>query len=231
MKGNISFAEIVWPYRPDLLIRIDFLQWFHEVKGTYFLEDTETFSKEEVLKNIAFFEDAKMHPYFMQFTRKRRYRKLNLPKPKSEQVYAEGIASFMNLLQSIKEKGFDKSNKIGLRKTIVLRKPSYGEKIRRKYYMADGCHRLACVVWLSKKTLFPKEIFKIQNKMFWRPVNAFGIFRKLSIVNGKDEVEFNNLFNSGKNISWDQMLEWAGRIRDRFRTVNVDELFNIKFSE
>ena len=93
MKEKISFSEIVWPYRPDLLIRIDFLQWFHEVKGDYFGENLEPWSKEGILGNTEFFKDAKMHPYFLQFTRKRRYRKLNLPKSKSEQVYAQGIAS------------------------------------------------------------------------------------------------------------------------------------------
>ncbi len=231
MKKGITFTDIVWPYRPDLLIRIDFLQWLNEAEFSLFLEDSPSLTKEDILRNVTFFEQAKKHPYFLQFTRKRRYRKLNLPKSKSEKVYAEGIASFVNLLKSIKEKGFDKNNKIGLRKTIVLKKPYYGEKIRRKYYMADGCHRLACFVWLSKKTLLPKEIFKIQNEMFWRPVNAFGIFKKLSIVNGKDEVEFNSLFDGCGHVSWENILGWPRGVRKRFRTVNVDELFNIKFTE
>jgi len=231
MKETIAFADIVWPYRPDLLIRIDFLQWLHEAEFACFLEDSPSLSKEDIFRNVTFFEEAKKHPYFLQFTKKRRYRRLNLNKHDSELVYAEGIASFVNLLKSIKEKGFDKGNKIGFRKTMFLRKPSYGEKIRRKYYMADGCHRLACFVWLNKKTLVPKEIIKVQHKLILRPVNAFGIFRKLRIVNGKDEVEFDQMFNSTRNISWDKMLEWAKRIRGRFRTLNVDELFKVRFSE
>jgi len=231
VKKMIYFAEILWPYRPDLLIRIDFLQWFHEVKGDYFSKSPEQFLKEDISGNIAFFEAAKMHPYFLQFTRKRRYRRLNLNKQKSESVYAEGIASFINLFQSIKEKEFDRSNKICLRKTIVLKNPSYGKKVRRKYYMADGCHRLACVAWLGKKTMFPKEIFNIQHNLVWRPTNAFGIFRKLNITNREDEVEYDYLFKNGRNASWKQLSEWSGRIRNRFRTVDVDEVLKIKFHE
>jgi len=231
MKEKIIFSEIVWPYRPDLLIRIDFLQWFQEVKGDYFGEDLDPWSKEGILGNTEFFKDAKMHPYFLQFTRKRRYRKLNLPKSKSEQVYAQGIASFLNLLRSIKKNGFDKNFKIGLRKAIVIKKPSYGEKIKRKYYMADGCHRLACVVWLNKENILSNELFEIQHKLILRPVNSFGIFRRLKIFNKQDEAEFNHLFINGDQISWKLILGWARKISEKFKTVDIDELFKIKFYE
>ena len=86
--------------------------------------------------------------------------KLNLSKIKSEIIYAQGIATFINLLESIRVDGFDRQQKIGLYKACFLRKPDYGEKIARKVYMGDGCHRLACLIWLEKKILLPKEFFK-----------------------------------------------------------------------
>ena len=65
-KNNyISISEIIWPYRPDILIRIDFLDWFNKNKNKYF-KKLINLSKENIINNNKFIEDAKEHPYFLQ---------------------------------------------------------------------------------------------------------------------------------------------------------------------
>ena len=231
-KSNyLSISDIVWPYRPDILIRIDFLEWFNENKYKYFDNGLLKLSEEDVIENELFFNEAKKHPYFLQFTRKRRYRKLNLSKEKSELIYAQGIATFINLLENIRLNGFDRQQKIGLYKACYLKKPDYGEKIERKVYMGDGCHRLACLIWLGKNIIIPKENFKMQLKLFYKPVNSFGILKRLKIVDSKDEYFFHRLFNGPEKPDYHELIGWIEGMRKRFRNQNIDELFNIRFTK
>ena len=227
--NNLSIPEIIWPYRPDILIRIDFLEWYNQNKHKYFDNGSLKFSEKDVTENKDFFIEAKRHPYFLQFTRKHRYRKLNLSKIKSEIIYAQGIATFINLLESIRVDGFDRQQKIGLYKACFLRKPDYGEKIARKVYMGDGCHRLACLIWLEKKILLPKDFFNEQLKLVYKPVNSFGIFKRLKIFDSNDEIKFHQLFKGTEKPDFDGIIRWTEGVRKRFRNQNIDELFNIMF--
>jgi len=231
-KSNyLSISEIVWPYRPDILIRIDFLEWFSDNKHKYFDNGLLKLSEEDVIKNKPFFNEAKKHPYFLQFTRKRRYRRFNLPKIKSEEIYAEGITAFINLLASIRKNGFNKQKKIGLQKSYFLKNPDYGKKIKRDVYMGDGCHRLACLIWLEKNILLPKEFFNVQSKLVYKPVNTFGIFKRLKIFNSNDEIKFHQLFNGTENSDFNKIIVWTEEVRKRFKNQNIDELFNIRFTK
>ena len=231
-KSNyISISEIIWPYRPDILIRIDFLEWYNQNKHEYFENGPLKFSEKDIIENKDFFVEAKQHPYFLQFTRKHRYRKFNLSKGKSEIIYAQGIASFINLLESILVNGFDRKKKIGLYKTYFLKKPDYGKKIVREVYMGDGCHRLACLIWLEKKILLPKEFFNMQSKLVYQPVNSFGIFKRLKIFDSNDETEFHQLFSGIENYDYNKIIRWTEKVRNRFRNQNIDELFNIRFTK
>ena len=229
-KSNyLSISEIIWPYRPDILIRIDFLEWFNENKYKYFDNGLLKLTEKDVIENELFFSEAKKHPYFLQFTRKRRYRKLNLSKKESEKIYANGITTFINLLESVRKNGFDNQQKIGLFKTLFLKNPVYGRKIARNVYMGDGCHRLACLIWLEKNLLLPKEFFNVQSKLVYKPVNSFGIFSRLKIFDSNDEIKFHQLFKGTEKPDFDGIIRWTEGVRKRFRNQNIDELFNIMF--
>ena len=225
----LSTSEIIWPYRPDILLRIDFLQWYNENRYKYFGDGLSEFHINNITRNEVFLNEAKKHPYFLQFTRKHRYRKLNLPKKESEKIYIQGIVTFINLLESISLNGFNSRQKIGLYKTLFLDTPDYGEKMMRKVYMGDGCHRLACLIWLGKNFLLPKEYFKVQTKLFYKPVNSFGIFKRLKIFDSNDEIEFHQLFKDSDKPNFTKISLWIEGVRMRFRDQNLDELFKIKF--
>jgi len=231
MKSNyLSISEIIWPYRPDILIRIDFLEWFNKNKHKYFDNGLLKFSEKDFIENKDFFVEATQHPYFLQFTRKHRYRKLNLSRGKSEIIYARGISTFINLLESIRVNGFNRQQKIGLYRACFLKKPDYGEKIKRDVYMGDGCHRLACLIWLEKKISLPKEIFNVQSKLIYQPVNSFGIFKRLKIFGSNDEKIFHHLFNDPEKTDYNEIIKWTERVRRGFRNQNIDDLFNVRFT-
>jgi len=229
-RNYLSIYDIIWPYRPDILIRIDFLEWFNETKHKYFDNSLSSLSDKDVIGNESFFNEAKKHPYFLQFTRKHRYRKLNLSKEESEKIYVQGIATFISLLENIRTDGFKNQYKIGLYKSIFLSKPDYGNKIVRKVYMGDGCHRLACLIWFDKNILLPREYFKVQTKLVYKPVNSFGIFKRLKIFDSNDEIQFHHLLNGPEKPDFNKIIRWAEGVRKRFRGQDLDELFNIKFT-
>ena len=148
----------------------------------------------------------------------------------SEKVYAGGIAIFIKLLESIRKNGFNNQQKIGLYKTYFLKNPDYGEKIKRKVYMGDGCHRLACLIWLEKNILVHKGFFNVQSKLVYKPVNSFGIFKKLKIFDSNDEITFHQLFSGQGKLDYNKIIGWTERVRKKFRNQNIDELFNVMFT-
>mgnify|MGYP005813851875 CR=1 FL=1 len=89
-------------------------------------------------------------------------------------------------MESIRINGFNKQQKIQLYKTLLLINPDYGKKIVRKIYIGDGCHRLACLIWLEKNILLSKEYFAKKLKIVYKPVNSFGIFKILKIFDSNE---------------------------------------------
>ena len=229
-SSTILLSDIVYPYRPDILLRIDFLEWFEQNKAKYFNNDKTKFTYADIVDNKDFFIESMGHPFFLQFTRKRKYRRLNLSYKDSQKIYARGIVLFLNLLFSLKTNGFDINEKIGLYSSFIILKPRYGEKMKRMVYMGDGCHRLACYAWLNKKNELPMEIFNTQLKLLYRPVNSFDFFTRLNIFDPNDEKAFYDLFSIPEKLEFYKILEWTEKIRIKFRKQNITKLFDIKFS-
>lgn len=231
MHEDVRLEELLCPYRPDLLIRVDFLRWFDENISRYDLNKNKVLTKKDILKSGDFFKSAKLHPYFLLFTRKRKHRKLNLSKRDSEKVYAEGIASFINLYNSMRKNGYDKNQKIELVKALHTSKPDYGNKEVRKYYIGDGCHRFACQIWLNQSYTYPRDLFKVRLKFSKKPINSFDLLKKLKIFDAKDERIFDELFRNVCSPDWKQIWNWLSKVRDKFKTFDQDELFTLKFTK
>jgi hypothetical protein len=230
MQYQLVFKELIWPYRPDILIRLDFLVWLEEYN---YLSDIDCYKDLNSISDIIncenFFTEAKKHPYFLQFTRKHRYRKLNLPIKESEIVYAQGVLSFIKLLVNIKINGFDPSSKITIRKSFFLKSPKYGKKNVKNYYMVDGCHRLACLVFLRKSIEIPGNYFKIKRNIVYQPVNSFGIFKRIGIFDSNDESEFDKICEKSPFDCLNNSLEWIKTVRLKFQSQEIEKMFDIKF--
>jgi len=223
----IELSEVIWPYRPDILIRLDFLAWYEEVGRSHFSQG-ETLTPQAVLANRAFFDEALRHPYLVTFTRKKRYRQLNLPRAESEVVYSEGIATFINLLDGIRAEGFDRRHRIGLSTGVFLLKPVAAECVRRPYYMGDGCHRLSCLSWLAEGRPLPSQDFRLQRKFFFRPECVFRPLMALDVVNIQAKHDFDELFQRPGASFWEDALGWAAAVRLRFRTLDLNEVLSVR---
>jgi hypothetical protein len=233
MPTAITLFELVWPYRPDLLIRIDFLDWYHEAGARYFPPDVDRLTPVEVIANKPFLAAAMQHPYFLQYTRKQRYRHKNLAKKDAEAVYSEGIAAFITLMHHIRQHGFDEQQKIGLKRAVFLQRPYYTPRrrstVRQRYYIGDGCHRLACLAWLGKTDHFPVRWFAIEYRLVLRPLNWFGILEHLGVLESGDAQRLFELWRRHDTIcDWTQLLGWTHAVRQRFQQQNIEALLAIK---
>jgi hypothetical protein len=235
MLQTITLFELVWPYRPDVLIRVDFLDWYHEVKETYWPQNITALTPVGVRTNRPFFEAAMRHPYFLQYTRKQRYRHKHLSKKDAEIVYSEGIAAFITLMHRIQEVGFDVRQKIGLKRALILCRPHYTPEhrpvVRRRYYIGDGCHRLACLAWLGKTDRFSARWFAVEHRLVWRPLNWFGRLQVLGILDNQAAQELFDLWHRRDDhaCDWAALLRWTRAVRQRFQQQDIEALFTIKF--
>jgi hypothetical protein len=219
----------VWPHRPDLLIRIDFLEWYRE-EGAGMLPNRAGLSAEDVERCEPFFRGALAHPYFVQHSRKARYRRKNLTRSDSEQVYAKGIAAFLNLLDDIQRRGFDPDRgRMNIKVPLFVRSRPRGME-RRRAYIGNGCHRFACLSWLHEGTQLPADYFAPAYMLSLVPLDWVGIFLRLGVLDEPAVAEFDALF-AERTPEWRKVLDWGRRVRDRFAGLDLDEVFAVRFGK
>ncbi len=64
MEKFVNTCKIIWPYRFDLLVRIDFLEWFETIGRDYLPKsDLRSITKSDlVISNPEFHDRAQKHP-------------------------------------------------------------------------------------------------------------------------------------------------------------------------
>jgi hypothetical protein len=235
MKTFIDTREIIWPYRFDLLIRIDFLEWFEKI-GMNFLpimDNSAQLTTEFFLSNSEFFARAKQHPYFIQYSKlKRRNRLRNLTYQETSTIYAEGIANFLKLKESIKSNSLWTDNKITLKKPLFRIRSNSKKMKAKRYYIGDGCHRLACLIWTNKNFLIPKNNFRFNYKLFYNPANdnLTAGYRSLEILNETDIKRFKTIFKERQSSDFDLTFQWISEIREKFSRMNIEDMLKKKFT-
>jgi hypothetical protein len=221
----VPMGELVWPYRPDLLIRIDFLEWWRSARPALWPDAPEHLDGAAVEAHEPFFAEARRHPYFVQFTRKKRYRHRELTMDRARPIYAQGVAAFLNLIASIERRGYDPGAAIGLRRSVFQRSSGFGAQQRRRWFIRDGCHRFACLAWLGRGEPLPPHYFAIERRLVHRPLDWRAVFSRLGVLGERELGAFDALFSSPAAPPWEAVLEWSERVRDHFRTLDVESMF------
>ncbi|MDD4869639.1 MAG: hypothetical protein PHR77_03695 [Kiritimatiellae bacterium] len=209
--GTFDGGGLIWPYRFDLLVRIDFLEWLETV-GKHLLSGTGMIlTGRDVLASGEFFAMAKQHPYFPQYTRfKARFRGCDMTWKEAENIYADGIASFLSLHEDIKRRP-------ELKQRIILKKPFLvGWRVSAGYFIGDGCHRFACLAWGRKSFDIPTDCFEVRHLFALKPVDQTTAYRQLGILSDDDVDQFRHAFEKSGQAEWNSVLKWVKAIRDRW---------------
>src|SRR5690606_16018044 len=220
--NTVAMGEVVWPFRPDLLIRIDFLAWWHACRPALWADAPDVLTGAAVEKQAGFFAEAQRHPYFVQFARKKRYRKRPLGPEEARRLYAEGVATFLNLVSSIERRGYDPNTPIGLRSCWLQRSTGFGNQPRRRWFIGDGCHRFACLAWLERGRPLPARYFAIERKLVHRPLDWRATFAQLGVLGSEEQDGFDRLFAATPTPPWEALLAWSAAVRERFRKLDPE---------
>jgi hypothetical protein len=95
--------------------------------------------------------------------------------------------------------------------------------------MGDGCHRLACLIFLNNNLEIPWNCFKIKNHIVYRPVNSFGIFKRIGVFDNDDEIQFDEIYDKEPFRCLKKSLKWIKDVRLKFQKKDIEQMFNIKF--
>lgn len=210
-QETIDGSRLVWPYRFDLLVRIDFLEWLETAGKPPLTGSGVKLTGRDVLASGDFFSSAKRHLYFPQYTRiKARFRGCEMAWPEAEKIYADGIAEFIALHEDLKQHP-------ALKCKIILKKPFMaGWRVSPGCYIGDGCHRFACLAWGRKSFSIPADCFEVRNMFCLKPVDQTAAYRRLGALSDWDVEQFRRMFDTGRQVEWTSVGEWMKGLRDRW---------------
>lgn len=149
---ELDIKSLVYPFRYDILIRKEYFSFYLENRDLYRSDFP------------AFLELAKNHAYYLWFT------KVAIPRASSElrdnpeeieKTFIKRLRKSAVLYDRIKEHGFDRRHPIVPHTAELILPTVTGKTTEEKYFMGDGCHRLACLMVLGYKKL-PKGYYRVK---------------------------------------------------------------------
>ena len=159
LGDGIEISRLVCPLRYDVVVRRDFYA-FYEANQELYRSDFDSFlelvSQGSYYTWFAASEAVRTRPYLLD-DHDRLWRQ-----------FVNQIRKAVALYESMESQGFDEQDPIVLRTAENLLPPTgdrlappTGKVVSDRYFMADGCHRLA---WLMFRgyTLLPAAYFRIQ---------------------------------------------------------------------
>ncbi|TCK19461.1 hypothetical protein DFR30_2772 [Thiogranum longum] len=178
---NIDIASLVYPLRYDIVIRKEFFCLYREFRSEYH-SDFNTF-----------FIRAKEHIYFQWFTTVlvHRFRPDLVSAPGAlEHAFKDRIKRSAILFDTIEQNDFDTRHPILPCTGETILPTDSGLTTGAKYYMGDGCHRLAYLMSMGYDSL-PGRYARIKCYRKFKPLD------NTSLISPHIEVDWKR---SGLNI-------------------------------
>ncbi|MCB1985471.1 MAG: hypothetical protein H6936_13110 [Burkholderiales bacterium] len=165
LTDDIDIDSMVYPYRYDILIRKQFLEMYGKNRARY----AENFD--------ALMEDACNSDYYTWFTVivvPRYNPELQNDQIKLMEAFAERVRASAELYDKVKAYGFNKTYPINPYTAEIIEQPENGSVMPAKFFMGDGCHRLACLMSMGYKKI-PKEFVRVRSYGKYQPYNNTSI--------------------------------------------------------
>jgi len=111
-----------------------------------------------------FVEFARQHIYFEWFIKVcvARFAPEQRDNPVAvREMYSQRLRKSAELYNNIMEHGFDRTSPIIPYTSPLVLPTNTGKVTGEKYYMGDGCHRLACLMAMGYMTL-PKQLIRVK---------------------------------------------------------------------
>ncbi len=171
----IDIHSLVFPLRYDIMIRKEFFEYYAENRSVY------------ISKPSVFFEAMQGHPYYQWFSKvlATRYEPHLHDDPAAMQrEFSKRVAASAAIYDSIINNGFDKSSPIVPHTAKHILPAESGRETGAKYYMGDGCHRLACLMSLGYQTL-PHDYVRVKCFKRLTPLDNTALLARSISVNAE----------------------------------------------
>lgn len=159
LEGGIDIAALVCPLRYDILVRRDFFSFYAAHRDLYISDFG------------AFVNLARQTPYYTCYAKSESVR--CYPRVVSDDKalwpgFVDTVRAAAALYESMMDRGFDPRFPIVLRTAERLLPPTAdrsapptGKSVSARYFQADGCHRLAMLMYMGY-TVLPASYFRVQ---------------------------------------------------------------------
>lgn len=179
LEGGIDIAALVCPLRYDVLMRRDFFPFYAAHRDLY-ISDPD-----------AFVNVARETPYYMWYTKSEAVR-CNPHLVGDDKALWPGFVDTVHraasLYESIVDKGFDRRFPVILRTAERLLPPTAdrsapptGKVVSARYFQADGCHRLAMLMYMGCR-LLPPGYFRVQCFREFSPFDSTSLLARSLLI-------------------------------------------------
>jgi hypothetical protein len=159
LRQGVAIAAIVCPLRYDVLIRRDFLAFYADHRDLY-VADFDAF--------VVRVRQGTYYRWFMESEAVRTKRDLLDDPAALDAEFVARVRRAARLYESVAERGFDLKFPIILKTAEHLLPPTAdklgpptGKRVSGRYFLADGCHRLALIMALGATEL-PPSYFRVK---------------------------------------------------------------------
>ena len=152
LEPEFMIWPIIYPFRFDVLIRKSFFELYSANREQYLMDFT------------GFMSLARQHLYYDWFNKVlvARYLPQLIGNESSvAKEYEDRVVASATLYDSIMKSGFDERSPIILNTGKIILPADSGRKTDAKYYMGDGCHRLACLMSMGYESL-PRKYVRVK---------------------------------------------------------------------
>ncbi len=159
LQAGIEIVRIVCPLRYDVFVRRDFLAFYAKNRDCY-AADFDAF--------LGLARQGSYYRWFMESEAVRTKRELLGDAAALDAAFADRVRRAARLYESVAQRGFDRAFPILLKTAERLLPPTAdklapptGKLISARYFLADGCHRLALLMAMGQ-TVLPAGYFRVK---------------------------------------------------------------------
>jgi hypothetical protein len=186
LAGGVAIVDLVVPLRYDVLVRLEFIRWYRE-------------RREEASRDrAAFLAAARATAYHRWWMTAEtiRGRPYLLGRPDElEALFAQRVDATIRLAEGAvagslaAEPVVLKTGRRLLPPTTFRGGPPTDKRVSDRFFLADGCHRLALLVEAGRDRLAPGE-FRVREYDAFSPFDATGILARELPITPRDYVTF-----------------------------------------
>lgn len=178
LRDGIAIDTLVAPLRYDVLLRLEFFKWYHQHHALY-SDPVDLIAKAQQTSYYSWF-------VFSDAVRRARGRLLQ-DGSLLQKAFAERVRRSAALFESVQTAGYRKDAPIILKTGENLLPPSgyrgcpSGKIVSGRYFLADGCHRLALLMWLGL-TVLPADYCKVLCFREFSPFDSTALLVRSGVV-------------------------------------------------